>query len=138
MDPRSRGYPRPAPSSPSFRESRPSARPAHDAGRGPAGTRRRSPGSPPRNTALSTSTTARWTILSSSDATPSGRIRPSGFGISTRRTGLARYFPDCTRPVQVLQVSPQVLLVLPPRHPVRARRRVPLQSVNDLPAAVPA
>ena len=31
-------------------------------------------------------------------ATPSGRIRPSGFGISTRRTGLARYFPDCTRP----------------------------------------
>ena len=52
---------------------------------------------PASNTAFSTSASARWTILSSSDATPSGRSRPSGLGMCTRRTGLARYFPDCTR-----------------------------------------
>ena len=34
----------------------------------------------------------------SSVAMPSGRSRPSAFGINTRRTGFARYFPDCTRP----------------------------------------
>ena len=30
---------------------------------------------------FNTSTTARWTILSSSDAIPSGRSRPSAFGM---------------------------------------------------------
>src|ERR687885_705032 len=43
--------------------------------------------------ALSTSTTARWRILSSSAATPNGRCRPSAFGIYTLRDGLARYAP---------------------------------------------
>jgi hypothetical protein len=40
--------------------------------------------------AFSTSATARWTILSSSAATPSGRLRPSGFGMYWRRDGHAR------------------------------------------------
>ena len=39
------------------------------------------------------SATAFWTILSSSAAMPSGRVPPSGFGISTRRDGSARYAP---------------------------------------------
>ena len=30
-------------------------------------------------------------------ATPSGRVPPSGFGMFTRRDGLARYAPECTR-----------------------------------------
>src|SRR6266403_1458675 len=43
--------------------------------------------------AFSTSTAARWTILSSSAGTPSGLCRPSAFGIYTLRTGFARYAP---------------------------------------------
>ncbi len=39
------------------------------------------------------SATAVRTILSSSAAMPSGRVPPSGFGISTRRDGSARYAP---------------------------------------------
>ena len=35
----------------------------------------------------------RWTILSSSAAMPSGRSRPSGFGMYRRRDGCARYAP---------------------------------------------
>ena len=44
-------------------------------------------------TAFSTSTTARWRILSSNAATPSGRSRPSAFGMNTLRAGIARYAP---------------------------------------------
>src|SRR6266851_1402214 len=40
---------------------------------------------------------ARWTILSSRAATASGRCRPSGLGMYTRRDGNARYAPLCTR-----------------------------------------
>jgi hypothetical protein len=40
--------------------------------------------------AFSTSTTARWTILSSSAAMPSGRCRPSGLGMYCRLDGFAR------------------------------------------------
>src|SRR6266404_4054873 len=43
--------------------------------------------------AFSTSTAARWTILSSSAGTPSGLCRPSALGINTLRTGFARYAP---------------------------------------------
>ena len=43
-----------------------------------------------------TSVTAFWTILSLSAATPSGRVPPSGLGISARRTGAARYTRVCT------------------------------------------
>ena len=42
------------------------------------------------STVRDTSTTARWRILSSSVAIPSGRCRPSGFGMYTLREGLAR------------------------------------------------
>ena len=38
-------------------------------------------------------TVARWTILSSNAVTPSGRCRPSAFGMYTLRTGFARYAP---------------------------------------------
>src|SRR5882757_5348141 len=47
--------------------------------------------------AFSTAAVARWTILSSSAATASGRCRPSGLGMYTRRDGSARYAPLCTR-----------------------------------------
>jgi hypothetical protein len=43
--------------------------------------------------AFSTSTNARCRTLSSNAATPSGRSRPSGFGMYTLRDGLARYAP---------------------------------------------
>src|SRR5881628_3166340 len=54
--------------------------------------------------AFSTSTVARWTILSSSVVTPSGLRRPS-----------------------VLEVLLQRLAVVPPRLPVHARSRFPLE-----------
>jgi hypothetical protein len=41
--------------------------------------------------------TAAWTILSSSAPMPSGRRRPSAFGIYRRREASARYPPPCTR-----------------------------------------
>ena len=47
--------------------------------------------------ALSTSTTARWTILSSNTGIPSGRCRPSGFGIYTLQ-GRARPVGASTEP----------------------------------------
>ena len=46
---------------------------------------------------------------------------------------LGPVLPRLHPPVQILQVSPQVLLVLPPRQPVRARRRVPFQFREHLP-----
>src|SRR5262245_51662188 len=46
--------------------------------------------------AFSTSTTALWTILSSIVAIPSGRCRPSAFGMNTRLDGFARYAPRCS------------------------------------------
>ena len=42
---------------------------------------------------FSTVTTACCTTLSSSEAMPSARCRPSALGMSTRRDGLARYAP---------------------------------------------
>lgn len=47
--------------------------------------------------AFSISTTARWTILSSTDAIAGGRCRPSTFGMNRRRAGWARYDPRWTR-----------------------------------------
>src|SRR5215472_302053 len=44
-----------------------------------------------------TSTVARWTILSSSVVTPSGRFCPSVLAMYTLRTGLARYAPRLSR-----------------------------------------
>ena len=38
---------------------------------------------------FSTSAKARWTILSSSEAMPSARSLPSGFGMNRRREGFA-------------------------------------------------
>ena len=78
--------------------------------------------------AFNTSTAARWTILSSSDVTPSGRCRPSALGMYTLRTGLARYAPRCSRIGEVPEVLFQFLSVVPPRLPVHARRRFPLQT----------
>ena len=72
--------------------------------------------------AFSTSTTARWTILSSSAAIPSGRCRPSAFGMYTLRDGLARYAPAVHPGVQIPKVRLQVLPVVRPRHPVHPRR----------------
>ena len=88
-----------------------------DAGCAPAGTRRRSPGSPPRRSALSTSTTARWTILSSSAAMPSGRCRPSAFGMYDPPRRLRPVAPRVHPRVQVPEVRLQVLPVLLPTSP---------------------
>ena len=71
--------------------------------------------------ALSTSTTARWTILSSNVAMPSGRSRPSAFEMYALRDGLARYVPLWTLSVQVLEFPLQAGPVGPPRHIVHAR-----------------
>jgi hypothetical protein len=60
---------------------------------------------PASQTAPSTSATARWTILSSSDAMPSGRSRPSAFGMQARRDGTARNFPGCTRACRASRFS---------------------------------
>ena len=72
--------------------------------------------------ALSTPTTARWTILSSSVAMPSGRCRPSAFGMYARLHGRRPVAPLLHPCVQVPEVSHQVLPVGAPRHPVHARR----------------
>ena len=69
--------------------------------------------------------------MSSSAAIPSGRVPPSGLGISTRRTGGARYAPPCVQAsVQVEQSLFQSFAVLVPRDAVDARRSVPLQCVE--------
>ena len=78
--------------------------------------------------AFNTSTVARWTILSSSAVTPSGRCRPSALGMYTLRTGFARYAPRFSRLGKVLEVFLQLLAVVPPRLPVHARRGFPLQA----------
>ena len=55
-----------------------------------------------------TSTTARWTSLSSSADTPSGGCRPSAFAMYARRTGLARYAPRFTRLDKSWRLAPKV------------------------------
>src|SRR5690625_83224 len=72
--------------------------------------------------ALSTSTTARWTILSSNAAIPSGRCRPSALP-DIRPPRWPRPVTAAVDPcMQVPQVRPQVLLIGPPRHLVHSRR----------------
>ena len=85
--------------------------------------------------ALSTSTRARWTSLSSSAAIPSGRCRPSVFGMYALRDGFARYAPGAAA-VQVPKVVFEVLGVLLPRHTVDARRRALLQGLERRAQAV--
>src|SRR6266550_2747582 len=102
--------------------------------------------------AFSTSTAARWTILSSSAVTPSGLCRPSALGIYTLRTGFARYAPrfslSCcltyplqrTRRVVPARCPGRVLLWQVPfgqsssLHPLR--RRLGLNRVSGLPGVV--
>ena len=60
----------------------------------PGGTRRARETPPRKSAPGARPATAFWRILSSSAATPSGRVLPSGL---TRRTGGARYAPRCTR-----------------------------------------
>ena len=86
--------------------------------------------------ALSTSTTARWTILSSSAAMPSGRCRPSAFGMYTLRDGFARYAPRWTRACRSPKVRFEILPVLLPRHAVDPRRRLRLQRAVGRPQAI--
>src|SRR5664280_1923671 len=62
-----------------------------------------------------------WRILSSKLAMPSGRSRPSAFGMYTLRDGLARWAPRWTRPCRSWKVGLQVLPVGTPRHAVCAR-----------------
>ena len=89
--------------------------------------------------AFSTSTVARWTILSSSTGTPSGRCRPSAFGMYARRTGFARYAPRCSRSERSWRFALQRLLRSaatsrhrrPERRPSSARG-TPSASVVDV------
>ena len=79
-----------------------------------------------------TITRARWTSLSSSVVTPSGRCRPSGLGMYT--------LPDRLRPVrsssqafgEVDEMCFELLSVGPPRLPVHPSCRVPLEAEVSL------
>src|ERR1700704_1659325 len=81
--------------------------------------------------AFSTAAVARWTILSSSAATASGRCRPSGLGMYTRRDGSARYAPRWTRACRSSrlrsEIALKVLLVVPTCQPVHPRCRILLE-----------
>src|SRR5947207_9842258 len=77
--------------------------------------------------ALSTSPTARWTSLSSSAGTPSGRCRPSVFGMYALRTGFARYAPRLSRSARSRRLPPQVLPVVLPRLAIHPRCRIALE-----------
>ena len=73
--------------------------------------------------AFSTSTSARWTTLSSSAATPSGRCRPSALGMYALREGFARYAPRCSRPCssrRLTSSSPRYCCQLTPSTPAAA------------------
>src|ERR671919_3047995 len=85
--------------------------------------------------ALSTSTTARWRILSSSAATPNGRCRPSAFGIYTLRDGLARYAPVNTG-AEIAKVLFEILPVVVPRHLLHARRGLRVQRPVGRPQTI--
>src|SRR5712664_2332246 len=68
--------------------------------------------------AFSTSTIARWAILSSSAVTPSGLCRPSALGMYTLRTGFARYAPRFSlskrfEVVDVVQKRRELQLLIP-------------------------
>ena len=88
--------------------------------------------------ALSTMTHAPWTILSSRAAIASGLCRPSAFGMYVRRDGCGRIRSPVDPPVEVLEIPPEVRLVVLPCHPVDtgggfAFERVErLQSVSTL------
>src|SRR2546427_4349365 len=73
--------------------------------------------------ALSTSTTARWTILSSSAGTPSGRGRPSAFGMYALRTGFARYALRWSRLERSCRFASR-FSVVPPRLAIDASSRI--------------
>ena len=118
---RSRGCRRRAPSSPSSGRSRPSARPAPDAGCAPAGTRRRSRGSPPhrprsapRRRRAGRSCPPAWRYPAAAAARPPSGCRRACIG----SPGNAPLHP----PVQILQVGLQALPILGPRHPIHPRR----------------
>src|SRR5712671_6380618 len=96
----------------------------------------RNPYEMPRNSsswiAFSSATTARWTILSSRAATASGRCRPSGLGMYTRRLGRARYAPLWTRLCKIFEIALELCLVVLPHQPVHSRCRVHLELVERL------
>ena len=54
--------------------------------------------------------------------TPSGRSRPSGFGMYALRDGFARYAPAMHPSVQIPKVLLEILPVLLPRHAIHPRR----------------
>src|SRR5579875_473310 len=78
--------------------------------------------------ALNTSTAARWTILSSSAVTPSGRCPPVGLGDvhPPHRLGPVRSSLQPLR--QVLEILLPFLAVVPPRLPVHAGRGFLLET----------
>jgi hypothetical protein len=77
-------------------------------------------------TALITSTTARWRILSSNQATPSGRSPASGFGMKHPASRSRPVRPTMDPSMQILKVALGILPVVPPRHPVHPRGGVRL------------
>ena len=78
--------------------------------------------------AFKTSTSAAWTILSSSAVTPKGLCRPSAFG-NIRPPGGLRSVCASLQPIgKVLEIGLQVLAVLLPRHPIDPRSRLRIQA----------
>src|SRR5208337_5642855 len=69
-------------------------------------------------------------------AMPSGRCRPSAFGMYLRRNG-KRSIRPCVYPrVEILKVTLEAFRVLVPRHIIHARRSPLLQTEESLPEAV--
>ena len=74
--------------------------------------------------------------MSSSAAIPSGRSRPSGFGMYTLRDGLARYAPLWTRACRSRRFCFEISPVVLPRHAVDPRRGLGLKRPVGRPQAI--
>src|SRR5713101_4102613 len=85
--------------------------------------------------ALSTSTVARWTILSSSVGLPMGRWRPSAFGMETRSTGEAIRAP-LQAVCQLPKVGFELLSVGGPCLAIHSRSCIVIEAVIGLPQSV--
>src|SRR3977135_3330720 len=85
--------------------------------------------------AFSTAAVALWTILSSRAATASGRCRPSGFGMYTRRDGRCSPMTPST---QISECSLKVCFVGRPRQSINPRGGVAFDGEERHPQAVDA
>src|ERR1700686_4855149 len=88
--------------------------------------------------AFSTAAVALWTILSSRAATASGRCRPSGLGMYTRRDGSARLCSPMNPLMQISEFSLKVCFVGRPGQTINPRGGVAFDGEERHPQAVDA